>query len=39
MEIQTWQIIDGKLTPVSTSLVENGRKVKDHLEQWLKSIL
>lgn len=36
-EIQTWQIIDGKLTSISKSLVENGRKEKDHLEQWLKS--
>ena len=36
-EIQTWQIIDGKLTTVSTSLVDNGRKEKEDLEQWLKS--
>ena len=36
-EIQTWQIIDGKLTAVSNSLVENGRKEREHLEEWIKS--
>ena len=36
-EIRTWQIQDGKLVPVSSSLVENGKKEKDHLELWIKS--
>ncbi|MDQ3845037.1 MAG: endonuclease NucS [Bacteroidota bacterium] len=36
-EIKTWQLINGKLTPVSSSLVDNGRKEKDDLEQWIKS--
>ncbi|MPR32484.1 endonuclease NucS domain-containing protein [Salmonirosea aquatica] len=36
-EIKTWQIVDGKLTHVSSSLTENGRKEKDDLEQWIKS--
>lgn len=36
-EIKSWQIIDGKLTHVSSSLIENGRKEKDDLEQWIKS--
>ncbi len=36
-EIKSWQIIDGKLVPVITSLEEIGRKEKEHLEQWIKS--
>ena len=36
-EIKTWQIVNGKLTHVSSSLVDNGRKEKDDLEQWIKS--
>ncbi|MBD0297182.1 MAG: DUF91 domain-containing protein [Flavisolibacter sp.] len=36
-EIKTWQLINGNLTPVSSSLVDNGRKEKDDLEQWIKS--
>lgn len=36
-EIKTWQIIDEKLIPVSSSLPESGKKEKDHLEQWIKS--
>ncbi|OQP54327.1 hypothetical protein A4H97_22860 [Niastella yeongjuensis] len=36
-EIQTWQIVDGKLTPVSNSLIENGRREREHLEEWIKS--
>ncbi len=36
-EINTWQIVDGKLTQVSSSLADNGRKEKDDLEQWIKS--
>lgn len=36
-EIKTWQIIDGKLTLVNSSLPENQRKEKEDLEQWIKS--
>jgi hypothetical protein len=36
-EIQTWQIVNGKLTAVSNSLQESGRKEREHLEEWIKS--
>jgi hypothetical protein len=36
-EIKTWQIVEGKLTQISSTLAENGRKEKDDLEQWIKS--
>lgn len=36
-EIKSWQIVDGKLTPVVTSLADSGRKEKDDLEQWIKT--
>jgi hypothetical protein len=36
-EIQTWQIADGKLTKVSTSLTDSGRKEREDLEVWIKS--
>jgi hypothetical protein len=36
-EIKSWQIVNGKLTQVSTSLIESGRKEKDDLEEWIKS--
>ncbi|TAK33723.1 MAG: DUF91 domain-containing protein [Saprospiraceae bacterium] len=36
-EINTWQIVNGKLSQVSSSLAENGRKERDDLEQWIKS--
>lgn len=36
-EIQTWQIIDGKLNIVNSTLTENGRKEKEDLEEWIKS--
>ncbi|RYE36881.1 MAG: DUF91 domain-containing protein [Sphingobacteriaceae bacterium] len=36
-EIKTWQIIDNKLTQVTTSLTENNRKEREHLEVWIKS--
>lgn len=36
-EIKTWQIIDGKLVPVESSLAEAGLKEKEDLEQWIKS--
>lgn len=36
-EIKSWQIVNGKLLPVQSSLSESGRKEKDDLEQWIKS--
>ena len=36
-EIKSWQIVDGKLIPLETSLVNDGKKEKDDLEQWIKS--
>jgi hypothetical protein len=36
-EIKSWQIINDRLTPVSSSMSENGRKERDHLELWIKS--
>jgi len=36
-EIKTWQIQNGKLTPLISSLPQNGKKEKDDLEQWIKS--
>lgn len=35
--IKTWQIIDGKLVPLESSLLNDGKKEKDDLEQWIKS--
>jgi len=37
VEIKTWQILDGKLTHITTSLTENNRKEREHLEVWIKS--
>jgi hypothetical protein len=36
-EIQSWLVQAGKLTPITTSLSESGRKERDDLEQWIKS--
>jgi len=36
-EIRSWQIQDGKLLPLKSSLVADGKKEKDDLEQWIKS--
>jgi hypothetical protein len=36
-EIKSWQIIDGKLEHLESSLVNDGKREKDHLEQWIKS--
>jgi hypothetical protein len=36
-EIKTWEIIDGKLVPLVSSLVADGKKEKDDLEKWIKS--
>ena len=34
-EIKTWEIIDGKLNPINSTLAENGRKETEHLEEWI----
>ncbi len=36
-EIKTWQIVNGKLTVVNSSLPENNRKEREDLERWIKS--
>jgi len=36
-EIKSWQIVDGKLVPVTNSLAEAGKKEKEDLEKWIKS--
>lgn len=36
-EIKTWEIINGELSEIDTSLAENGRKEKDDLEKWIKT--
>ena len=36
-EIKTWEIIDGKLNPIDTTLAENNRKETEHLESWIKT--
>lgn len=36
-EIQTWEIIEGQLKEINTTLSECGRKEKEDLEQWLKT--
>ena len=36
-EIKSWQIIGGKLVTLESSLVNDGKKERDDLEQWIKS--
>jgi len=36
-EIKTWEIIDGELVEINTTLAQNERKEKDDLEKWLKT--
>ena len=36
-EIKTWEIVEDKLSEITTTLIEAGRKEKDHLEKWLKT--
>ncbi len=36
-EIKTWQVVEGKLHPVTTSLSEAGRKEFEDLEEWIAS--
>jgi len=37
IEIKTWEIIQGELSEVNTSLVENNRKEREDLEKWIKT--
>ncbi|MBE0661396.1 MAG: DUF91 domain-containing protein [Bacteroidales bacterium] len=36
-EIKTWEIVDGNLTQINTTLAENQRREKEDLEQWIKT--
>jgi len=36
-EIKTWEIIEGKLNPINSTLADNGRKETEHLEEWIKT--
>ena len=36
-EIKTWEIINGKLSQINTTLADNQRKEKEDLEQWIKT--
>ncbi len=36
-EIKSWQIVDGKLILIESSLAGSGKKEKEDLEQWIKS--
>ncbi len=36
-EIKSWQIVDGKLVPLVSSLADAGKKEKDDLVKWINS--
>lgn len=36
-EIKTWEILDGELKVIDSSLAENGRTEKEDLENWIKA--
>lgn len=36
-EIKTWEIIDGELRPIDTTLAENSKKEREDLEKWIKT--
>ncbi len=36
-EIKTWEIINGELNPIQTTLVDNDRKETEHLEKWIRT--
>ncbi|MDR0306832.1 MAG: hypothetical protein LBI42_08345 [Chitinispirillales bacterium] len=36
-EIKTWEIINGELNEVNSSLAENNRKEREDLEKWIKT--
>ena len=35
--IKTWEIIEGKLSPIKSTLADNNRKETEHLENWIKT--
>ena len=35
--IKTWQISDGKISPIDTTMTKEGRKEADDLESWIES--
>ncbi len=37
IEIKTWEIVDGQLKQIDTTLADNGKKEKEHLEAWIKT--
>lgn len=37
IEIKTWEIVEGELKPIKSTLTENGRKETEHLEKWIKT--
>ncbi len=37
MQIKTWQIVDGKLSPLEVSLSDHGRREAQDLENWIAS--
>ena len=36
-EIKTWEIIEGELKAITSTLADNGRKETEHLEKWIKT--
>lgn len=36
-EIKTWEIVEGKLKEINTTLAENDRREREHLEEWIKT--
>lgn len=36
-EIKTWEIVNGQLNSINTTLADNKRKEKEDLEQWIKT--
>ena len=37
-EIRVWQIVNGALEPIATSMVQEGRREVEDLQQWIKSL-
>ena len=35
--IKTWEIVEGKLSPIKSTLADNNRKETEHLESWIKT--
>jgi len=36
-EIKTWEIIEGILKPINTSLKDQNKKEKNDLEKWIRN--